>query len=135
MSVSTLTIGKLAASAGVGVETVRFYERKGLIEQPPRPPRGFRSYSEEALRQLNFIRQARGLGFGLEEIRGLLTFRDDPEATQRDVRKQTSQKIDEIDRRLAALEEMKTALEGLLESCTGDGPAANCPILDALEVP
>lgn len=130
---SGLTIGKLASQAGVGVETVRFYERKGLLAQPPRPLRGFRHYPVGALRRLNFIRGARELGFNLVEIGELLSLRENPSATCEDVRSRSEQKLVEIDRRITLLQDIRSSLHSLLETCESDGPVAECPILDWLE--
>ena len=130
---SGITIGKLARSAGVNVETVRFYERKGLLAQPERPQAGFRSYSSAALRRLRFIRSARELGFTLNEISELLTLRQNPSATCEDVRARTREKIDEIDRKLELLGKMRVSLTHLVQSCESNGPALACPILDSLE--
>ena len=130
---SGLTIGKLANSAGVGVETVRFYERKGLLAQPERPSRGFRRYSEAAVRRLRFIRSARELGFNLREIGELLSLRDSPSATCEDVRDRTQEKIEELERRIGLMREMHTSLSVLLSRCDVEGPALNCPILGSLE--
>ena len=128
-----ITIGTLASSAGVNVETVRFYERKGLLAQPERPNKGFRRYSEDALRRLRFIRSARELGFTLNEISELLSLRESPSATCEDVRVRAREKIEEIDRKVALLDKMRLSLSQLLESCEVDGPALECPILDSLE--
>ena len=130
---STLTIGKLASQAGVGVETVRFYERSGLLAQPDRPERGFRRYPDAAIKRLRFIRQARDLGFNLDEIGDLLALRVSPTATCEDVRDRTEQKIGEIDRRIELLTSMRASLSELVASCELDGPATDCPILDHLE--
>lgn len=130
---SSLTIGKLASQAGVGVETVRFYERSGLLEQPARPARGFRRYPDTAIKRLRFIRQARDLGFNLDEIGDLLALRVSPSATCEDVRARTQQKITEIDRRIDLLNTMRASLSELVASCELDGPASDCPILDHLE--
>ena len=84
-----VTISKAAKNAGVGVETIRFYERKGLIEQPPKPfGPGFREYPEEVVRRIRFIRQAQDIGFSLREIAELLSLRADPSADCSDVREQ-----------------------------------------------
>ena len=130
---NTLTIGKLASQAGVGVETVRFYERSGLLDQPARPARGFRRYPDAAIKRLRFIRQARDLGFNLDEIGDLLALRLSPSATCENVRDRTQEKIIEIDRRIDLLSTMRASLSELLASCDLDGPATDCPILDHLE--
>ena len=118
-----LTIGQLAVSAGVNVETIRFYERKGLLKQPEREGGRIRRYAPEARRRLTFIRGARDLGFTLQEIGELLSLRQDPKATRSDVRTRT----------MAKLEDVRNSLKTLLQQCDGSGPASNCPILDSLE--
>jgi Hg(II)-responsive transcriptional regulator len=130
--VKTLTIGQLAREAGVGVETVRFYERQGLLEEPARRASGYRQYGEEVVSRLNFIRRAKELGFTLREIAELLTLRDDPDTTRADVRRRAEAKVTDIDTRIRYLQRMRDALSRLTATCHGDGPAATCPILEAL---
>jgi len=129
----TLTIGKLARRAGVGVETVRFYERKGLIPEPPRRPSGYRQYPLVAVRRIQFIRRAKELGFTLTEVGELLSLRVDPRTTCADVRGRAEAKVADIDDKILALLYMKSALVRLTEACTGSGPTSECPILEALD--
>ena len=129
----SLTIGKVARLAGVGVETIRFYEREGLIEEPPRWPSGYRRYPEETVARIRFIRRAKELGFSLKEIKELLELRLDPEATCGDIRRRAYKKISDIEKRIAMLQKMKAALETLTAACRGGGPINECPILEALE--
>lgn len=129
---SSLTIGKLAARAGVGVETVRFYERKGLLERPPKGS-GFRIYPDESVRRLHLIRRCKELGFSLQEISDLLALRIDRSRGCVDVRQEARQKIGEISERIAHLQEMQAALDKLARRCRGNGPTSECPLLDALE--
>lgn len=128
----TISIGQLAKAAGVGVETVRFYERKGLLDAPARKQSGYRQYEDEAVERLRFIRQAQQVGFTLKEIGELLDLRDDPDARRVDVRARATAKIDDIDAKVRDLLAMRGSLVGLLESCEGDGPASGCPIITAL---
>ncbi|MFV2070695.1 MAG: MerR family DNA-binding protein [Pirellulales bacterium] len=130
---NTLTIGKIAQRAGVGIETVRFYEREGLIEDPPRGPSGYRHYSESVVPRLLFIRRAKELGFTLKEIKELLSLRLDPDTTCSDVKQRAEEKIADIEDKIRSLRRMKQALVKLTESCSGLGPVATCPILDALD--
>lgn len=132
---STMTIGKLATKAGVGVETIRFYERRGLIPEPPRRNSGYREYTEEMVSRINFIRRAKELGFTLKEIEDLLTLRVDPLTTCGDVKRRAEAKIRDIEEKTQMLERMKGALERLAAQCRGQGPLSECPILDALEEP
>jgi MerR family mercuric resistance operon transcriptional regulator len=131
----TWTIGKVAREAGIGVETIRFYEREGLLEQPTRRPSGYREYTPEAVARLRFIKQAQRLGFTLREIRELLALKLDPGAMRAQVRAQTVAKMTDIDQRIRELKRMKWALEPLIEACDGHGALEGCPILDAIEGP
>jgi MerR family mercuric resistance operon transcriptional regulator len=130
-----LTIGQLAKQAGVGVETVRFYERQGLLDAPPRRESGYRQYGREVVARLQFIRRAKELGFSLKEIRELLSLRVDPGTTCDQVKKRAEAKITDIDAKLRDLRRMKRALKQLAAACSGRGPVSQCPILDALEPP
>jgi MerR family mercuric resistance operon transcriptional regulator len=128
-----LTIGKIARDAETGVETIRFYERQGLLAKPARTTSGYRSYSPEAIPRLRFIRHAKELGFSLREIKELLSLRVTAGKSCGDVRQRARQKITEIDHKIASLARMKRALEKLATACSGKGPVSACPILDALE--
>ena len=130
---SNMTIGELAKTADVGVETVRFYERKRLIPRPKRPLSGFRKYDEQALRRIRFIRQAQELGFSLAEIRQLLDLRLDPKRSCADVKREAEAKISDIDQKIVTLRTMRAALVDITRSCSGEGPTSACPILDAIE--
>ena len=130
-----LTIGQVARRAGVGVETVRFYERQGLLEEPDRKASGYRQYGGEAVSVLRFIRRAKELGFTLKEIKALLALRLDGSARQSDVRKQAGAKIADIEAKVRDLQRMRDALLRLLDACHGDGPTKGCPILGALDPP
>jgi MerR family mercuric resistance operon transcriptional regulator len=129
----SVTIGKVARLAEVGVETVRFYERQGLIDKPPRRESGYRQYPEETVRRLRFIKRAKELGFTLKEIKELLSLRIEPETTCADVRRRAEAKIDDIEQRVRTLQRMKKALAKLTMACRGRGPVSQCPILEALE--
>ncbi len=129
----TLTIGQLAKQAGVGVETVRFYERKALLDGPPRTASGYRQYSQDVVRRIRFIRLAKELGFSLKEVAELLSLRVDPETTCAEVKAQAEDKIADIDAKLRDLQRMKETLVRLVTTCSGRGPISQCPILDALE--
>lgn len=129
----SFTIGHLAKAAGVGVETVRFYERKGLLDAPARKDSGYRQYDDEAVERLRFIRRAQQVGFTLKEIQDLLALRDDPYAQRSDVRERASNKIADIDAKIRDLLAMRESLTTLLESCEGDGPASGCPIITSFQ--
>jgi Hg(II)-responsive transcriptional regulator len=128
-----MTIGRIAGAAGVGVETVRFYERRGLIAQPPKPNgTGFRIYSEETVHRIWFIRQAQEIGFSLREIDELLSLRADPLADCADVRERATIKREEVDRKMAQLERIRSALKELIAACPGRGALRTCTIMEAL---
>lgn len=129
-----MTIGQVARRANVGVETVRFYEREGLLAEPAR--RGsYRQYDADALSRLRFIRRAKELGFTLKEIKELIALSRDPDATRADVRRTAEAKVADIEARVRDLLRVKDALERLTVSCDGHGPLEGCPILDALNDP
>ncbi|MBK6517999.1 MAG: MerR family DNA-binding protein [Polyangiaceae bacterium] len=129
----SLTIGGVAKGAEVGVETVRFYEREGLIPEPPRRRSGYRQYPADTVRRVRFIRRAKELGFTLKEISELLSLRVDPRTTCAEVRALARTKIEDVDQRIHELERMKAVLERLARACRGTGPTSECPILDALD--
>jgi len=130
-----LTIGKAARLAGVGVETIRFYERQGLIERPPAGASGsgYREYPLETIKRIRFIRRAKELGFTLKEIKELLALRIAPETRCEDIRRRAEAKIGDVEAKIASLQRIRSALEELVERCEGEGPASECPILDVLE--
>ncbi len=129
----TLTIGQLAKAAGVGVETLRFYERKGLLPPPPRTRSGYRRYPADAVARVRFIRRAKELGFSLAEIRELLAMRIDPGRSCADVRAIARAKIADVEAKIADLTRMRAVLRRLARACPGKGPVAACPIVDALD--
>ncbi len=128
-----LTIGQLAKKARVHVETVRYYERRGLIPEPPRRWSGYRQYSQDDLARLQFIKRAQELGFALKEIAELLALRVDTATSCGDVKERAEVKIADVEAKIQALERMKKALKKLVASCSGRGPTNACPILEALE--
>ena len=127
-----LTAGKLAKAADVNVETLRYYEKRGLLPEPPRKESGYRVYPESAVDRLKFIKGAQVLGFTLDEIQDLLEMRIDTHANRADVRQRATEKIADIQEKIEALEQMKQALEHLVHQCHGDGSTAECPILEAI---
>jgi Hg(II)-responsive transcriptional regulator len=128
-----ITISRAAEQAGVGVETIRFYERRGLIKQPARPRSGgYRFYDDDVVERIRFIRQAQELGFSLREITELLSLRADPAADCGDVRAQAMTKREEVDRKIAQLRHIRAALDELIATCPGGGALRACTILDAL---
>jgi MerR family mercuric resistance operon transcriptional regulator len=124
-----LTIGKLAATGGVGVETVRFYQRRGLLETPTRES-SIRRYGAEDLRRLRFIRQAQAAGFTLEEIRELLDL--DASEDRSRARELANSRVAALDKKIAELQRVRDALRRLAKEC-GSGRAGPCPILKSFE--
>ena len=130
---TTTTIGKAAKLAGVGVETIGFYERRGLIPQPLKPASGgFRDYPSDTLAQIRFIREAQELGFSLAEAAQLLTLRADPKADCAQVQRRAEAKLDEVRDKIERLKEIGTALERLIQACPGKGALGACSIIEAL---
>lgn len=129
---SDLSIGKAARAAGVGVETIRFYEREGFIEQPPRPATGMRLYSAELVQRIRFIREAQQLGFTLREVRDLLALRADPESDCAEVRERAMAKLAEVERKTEQLQRIGDALRSLIAACPARGELGACTIMSAL---
>lgn len=131
-----MTIGRAAAAAGVSVETIRFYERRGLIEQPPRPAGGgFRRYPQETVRRVRFIRQAQGLGFSLREAADLASLEADPTCDAAAVHRRAVAKLEEVDAKIRGLQEVRGALQSLIQACPRRGPLRACSIISALARP
>ena len=128
-----LSIGRVADRAGIGVETVRFYERQGLIEEPPRSASGYREYPEAVVSRIQFIKRAKELGFTLKEIKELLSLRIDPATTCADVESRAQAKMADIEEKIRGLERMRVALVNLIAACSGRGTTSECPILEALD--
>ena len=130
---AAMTIGELAERAGVNVQTVRYYERRGLLIPAARRPSGYRAYTVAAVERLRFIRRAQELGFTLSEIGELLALRLDPGTTAAEVKQRAVQKMDEIDAKIGDLQQIRDALGHLAGRCRGGrAPAGDCPLLDAL---
>lgn len=127
-----ITIGALAGRAGLTAETLRYYERLGLIEPSRRTAANYRLYGVEAEQRLRFIRRAQTLGFSLGEIAQLLSLHAYPEADMAEVKTLAQGKIDEIQGKIDDLQRMKQGLEALSQQCPGHGTTADCPILGAL---
>jgi MerR family mercuric resistance operon transcriptional regulator len=128
-----LTIGKLAKQANVNLETIRYYERQGLIPEPPRNESGYRQYSPDAVTRTLFIRRAQALGFSLKEISELLSLRVAPGTTCSDVKARVEAKIVDVEQKIADLTKIKEALLSLVGKCAGKGPIGECPIIEALD--
>ncbi len=128
----SLTIGKVAGRIGVGIETIRYYEHRGLIEPPPRSDSGYRQYPEATVQRLRFIRRAKKLGFSLKEIKELLSLQSNPQTTCADIQQRAELKLADIHQRIADLEKMANALDTLVTACSADATSGECPILQAL---
>src|SRR6058998_4092771 len=128
-----LRSSELANRGGVNLETVRYYERRGLLPKPPRTLAGYRAFDAGAVRRLRFIKRAQGLGFSLKEIKALLALRVDPCSSSGDVRKRAEAKIGEIEAKVRMLLGMKKALGRLTAACAGRGRVSHCPILESLD--
>ena len=129
---TTLSIGEVAAAANVNDETIRFYERRGLVPEPPRRASGYRAYPLDAVTRVRFIKRAQVLGFTLAEIGELLELRVDEENTCDQVRQQVEDKLVEVESKLRMLQEMHSALAAMATSCDQGGPDGECPVLATL---
>lgn len=127
---SELTIGSLADEAGVNVETIRYYQRRGLMPEPDKPAQGYRRYDATTVKRVRFIKRAQALGFTLEEIGGLLEL-DEAHACA-ETRELASHKLQTIETKLADLVAMRKALTALLCQCDAGAMKGNCPIIHAL---
>ncbi len=127
----TLTIGRLARQAAVGIDTVRFYERRGLLPEPSRTAAGYRLYADDIVARLRFIRRAKSLGFSLDEIGNLLDLHD--RGGQKSAVKQlTRRKLAQINAKIADLSKIRDVLRELESECSGTGDVDGCPIIDTL---
>lgn len=130
---NTLTIGELGEKAQVNIETLRYYERRGLLSAPPRSGANYRLYPPEAVKVVRFIKRAQDLGFTLKEIEELLSLRSAPEAQCADIRILAEEKIEDINAKIRTLQAIKEALTRLLSQCPGQAPIQECPILEAID--
>jgi Hg(II)-responsive transcriptional regulator len=126
----SIGIGTLAKRAGVSIDTVRYYERGGLLVPPTRLASGYRRYSELEVARLRFIRRAQALGFSLKEVKELLALSKRRDVAR--VRRTAQEKLADVEERIAALERIRKGLSDLIAACPGQGRAADCPILKAL---
>lgn len=126
-----LTIGQVATEAGVGVETIRFYQRKGLVEQPARTGSRHRRYPRETVARIRFIRGAQNLGFSLKEIEELLELRIAPGTSKAEIKLRAEAKAVEIEQKIDDLQRMRDTLLKLIGACEGTGTLEDCPILMA----
>ncbi len=126
----TRTISKVAEELAINIETVRFYERRGLIQQPPKPELGYRHYASETVNRIRFIKRAQELGFTLEEIANLLSLNDRPCAQ---VQELAEYKLSAVKEKMADLRRLEKALKVLLVQCHSNDDDSHCPIIDSLQ--
>lgn len=131
--VKTLRTGQVAAAAGVNVETLRYYERRGILAEPARLDSGYREYPPNTVAIVRFIKRAQDLGFTLGEIQELLALRDDHSRTCDEVRGAARAKLAEIEAKLEQLDAMRGALLTLVDSCVPGASTYECPIIEALD--
>lgn len=130
IGMDSIGIGALAKRAGVSIDTVRYYEKSGLLAPQARLPSGYRRYGDLQVARLRFIRRAQNLGFALKDVRELLGL-----SKQRDVarvKRTAEKKLAQVEQKIAALERVRGGLAQLVTACPGHGPAKECPILKAL---
>lgn len=128
-----LTRGQLAKKAGVNPETVRYYEKIGLLSKPLRTESGYRLFSEEDVKRIKFIKRAKELGFTLKEIKELLQLRFETEGECKEVREIAEVKLKDVEKKIEDLEKIKNILEDLINQCPSKGSVQNCPIISSIE--
>lgn len=124
------TISKVANELNINIETVRFYERRGLIAQPPKPDTGYRHYPEDTMNRIRFIKRAQELGFTLDEIANLLSLNDRPCSQVQDL---AEHKLSAVKEKMADLRRLEKALKALLAQCQSNDDDSHCPIIDSLQ--
>jgi Hg(II)-responsive transcriptional regulator len=127
-----MRIGTAAEQAGVNIQTLRYYERRGLLPRPPRKRSGYREFPDDAVRMVRFIKRAQDLGFTLDEVEELLRLRSDKRRDRARIRSVATRRVEQIDRKVAELTAMKRALAHLLHCCQ-EGSTLECPIIEALD--
>jgi len=129
-----LSIGQVAKRTGVTVETMRFYEKQGLITVPQRSDCGYRQYPPEMVKRVRFIQHAKEVGFTLKEIDELLALRRKPGTSCADIKLRAAQKVQEVDQKLNDLKRIRGALQRMIMKCSGRGDLSECPILEELDL-
>jgi MerR family copper efflux transcriptional regulator len=127
---ATMTIGRLATEAGVNIDTIRYYERNGLIPKPVRRASGYREYEAADVRRLRFVARAKGLGFTLAEIAELLSLSADRDVGG--VKRRAEQRLEQVEHKIKELQRVRRGLRTLIEACPGHGDLEHCPIVAAL---
>ena len=128
-----MTRGEVADQAGVNRETVRYYEQRGLIPEPPRTRGDYRTYDASYVERIRFIKRAQELGFTLSEIEELLSLRVDPETDCSAVKQRAEAKLADVKAKIRDLKRIRVALTRLATACSGQGPTSDCPILEAMQ--
>lgn len=131
--ITTYKIGEVARRADVNKETVRYYEKRNLIPEPDRRRSGYRIFTQRHIDQIRFIKRAQGLGFTLSEIKELLELRMDEDTTCSEIKSEAQEKYEDVEEKIEDLQRIKGTLLELIDSCAGEGPKGECPILGALE--
>jgi MerR family copper efflux transcriptional regulator len=129
---ASMKIGQLAKQAATPIDTVRYYERHGLLPEPQRRASGYRDYTHDDVRRLRFVRRAKALGFSLTEIRELLDLSSQPERDMADMKAAAAVKLADVEAKLAELTRIRDGLQTLVAACPGHGNVGECPILNAL---
>ena len=132
MSAATMTIGRLAKHAGVNIDTIRYYERNGLLPAPSRRVSGYREYGAADIARLRFIRRAKELGFALREIGELLSLTANRHDDMRGVKRKAEERLAQVERKIEELKRVRRGLRKLIAACPGHGELARCPIVTAL---
>ena len=129
-----LNIGQVAKQTGITVETVRFYEKKNLIDAPLRSESGYRQYPLDTVKRVRFIQRAKDVGFTLKDIGELLDLRQVPGTSCTDIKLRATQKIEEVDLKIRDLKKIHDALARMIMKCSGSGALSQCPILEELDI-
>jgi len=130
---SNYSIGQVAKQSGISIETIRYYEKEGLLEKPERTESGYRQYNESVIERLSFIQQAKGLGFTLAEILELLSLEIKTGTTSKDIKQMAQSKLHTIEEKIKMLKRMQRTLKDLVTQCDGQGSIEQCPILNAIK--
>jgi MerR family copper efflux transcriptional regulator len=127
-----MTIGRLAKEAGVNIDTIRYYERHGLLPLAARRASGYREYADDDVARLSFIRRAKELGFSLTDIGELLSLSRDRRSDMRGVKRKAEERLADVERKIEKLKRVRRGLKTLIDACPGHGELATCPIVAAL---
>lgn len=127
------SIGQIAKKSGISIETIRYYEKEGLLEKPHRKESGYRQYNDNVIERLSFIQQAKSLGFTLAQINELLSLEVKQGTTSKDIKNIAQSKLVDIEEKIKMLKKMQKTLKELVTQCNGKGPVEKCPILNAIK--